>query len=123
MNYQSKSIRTFVGAKNYKESRTFYQELGFEEIILSDKMSLFKVNEDLGFYLQDYYVKKWCDNSMVFLEVDDIEKCWKELESKGLQHKYKYVRLTAIKEFDWGRECFMHDPSGVLWHFGQFKIN
>ena len=121
MNYQAKSIRTFVGAKNYKESRTFYQELGFEEIILSDKMSLFKVNEHLGFYLQDYYVKKWCDNSMVFLEVDDIEKCWEELEHKGLHHKYKYVRLTPIKEFDWGRECFMHDPSGVLWHFGQFN--
>ena len=121
MSYQAKSIRTFIGAKNYDESKSFYQELGFEEVVLSPKMSLFKVNENLGFYLQDYYVKKWCDNSMVFLEVDDIEKCWKELEGKGLQHRYKYVRLTPIKEFDWGRECFMHDPSGILWHFGQFN--
>lgn len=52
MSYQAKSIRTFIGAKNYDESRTFYQELGFEEVILSPKMSLFKVNENLGFYLQ-----------------------------------------------------------------------
>jgi len=121
MNFQAKNIRTFVGAMNYKESRTFYQELGFEEVVLSSKMSLFKVNENLGFYLQDYYVKKWCNNSMVFLEVDDIDKCYQELESKGLHHKYKYVRLTPIKQFDWGRECFMHDPSGVLWHFCQFE--
>ena len=121
MNVQAKTIRTFVGAMNYKESRTFYQELGFEEVVLSEKMSLFKVNENLGFYLQDYYVKKWCNNSMVFLEVDDIEKCYEELENKGLHHKYKYVRLHAIKQFDWGRECFMHDPSGVLWHFCQFN--
>jgi len=52
MNYKAKSIRTFIGAKNYNESRTFYTELGFEEVVLSLKMSLFKVNEDLGFYLQ-----------------------------------------------------------------------
>ena len=121
MNVKAKTIRTFVGAKNYKESRTFYQELGFEEVILSEKMSLFKVNDDLGFYLQDYYVKKWCDNSMVFLEVSDVDKCWEELAEKGLHHQYKNVKLTPIKAFDWGRECFMHDPSGVLWHFCQFK--
>jgi len=47
------------------------------------------VNENLGFYLQDYYVKKWCNNSMVFLEVDDIDECWDELHGKGLQDKYK----------------------------------
>jgi hypothetical protein len=89
MSYQAKTIRTFIGAKNYDESRIFYQELGFEEVILSPKMSLFKVNENLGFYLQDYYVKKWCNNSMVFLEVDDVDECWNELHNKGLQEKYK----------------------------------
>ena len=86
-------------------------------------MSLFKVNEELAFYLQDYYVKKWVNNSMVFLEVKDVDECWEELYSKGLHNKYKYVRLTEIKEFDWGRECFMHDPSGILWHFCQFKTD
>ena len=121
MAYKARSIRTFLGAKNYKESRTFYQEMGFEEVILSPKMSLFKVNDQLSFYLQKYYIKKWCDNSMVFLEVDDIDNCWKEIEGKGLQNKYEYVRITPIKEFDWGREFFMHDPSGILWHFGEFN--
>ncbi len=121
MNYRAKTIRTFIGSKKYNESRTFYQEMGFEEVVLSPKISLFKVNENLGFYLQDYYVKKWCNNSMIFLEVDDIEKCYEELENKGLQYKYKYVRLHPIKQFDWGRECFMHDPSGILWHFCQFN--
>lgn len=121
MNYQSKSIRTFIGAKNYEESRAFYRELGFEEIIIDPKMSYFRVNDQLGFYLQDYYVKDWVDNSMIFLEVDDVDTCAKELLSKGLHEKYKHVRFTEIKEYDWGREIFMHDPSGVLWHFGEFK--
>ena len=52
-----KNIRTFIGAKNYAISRAFYKELGFEEVVLSEKMCLFRVNKELGFYLQDYYVK------------------------------------------------------------------
>ncbi len=121
MNFQPKTIRTFIGAKNYSESREFYRALGFEEVILDEKMCLFKVTDDLGFYLQDYWVKKWVHNSMIFLEVDDIEKCAEDLLSKGLHHKYKYVRFTEIKSFPWGRELFMHDPSGVLWHFCEFN--
>ena len=121
MDVNIKTIRPFIGAKNFNESRTFYQELGFEESVISPKMSLFKVNEQLGFYLQDYYVKKWVNNSMIFLEVEDVDKCWEELLNKGLHDKYKYVRLTEIKDFEWGRECFMHDPSGILWHFCQFN--
>lgn len=121
MNYQPKTIRTFIGAKNYNQSREFYRALGFEEVSIDEKMCLFKVNENLGFYLQDYYVKSWVNNSMVFLEVDDVDKCAEELLSKGLHDKYKYVRFTEIKQFDWGRELFMHDPSGVLWHFCEFN--
>ena len=83
-------------------------------------MSYFKVNETLGFYLQDYYLKDWIDNSMIFLEVEDVDQCWKDLEARALHLKYEAVRLVPIRDLDWGRECFLHDPSGVLWHFGQF---
>ena len=121
MTFTSKSIRPFIGAKDYSQSRQFYRDLGFEEITLGDKMCLFKVNENLGFYLQDYYLQDWIDNSMIFVEVEDVEKCAEELMSKGLQHKYDNVRFTGIKDYDWGREVFMHDPSGVLWHFGEFN--
>lgn len=120
MDSLSKAIRPFIGAKNYQESREFYKSIGFEEVVIGDKMCLFKVNENLGFYLQDFYVEDWIDNTMVFLEVDDIERCAEELSNKGLQGKFKGVRLTEIKQFDWGRELFMTDPSGVLWHFGEF---
>jgi hypothetical protein len=50
------SIRPFVGAKDFELSRNFYRDIGFEEIILANNMSLFKY-EKLGFYLQDAYVK------------------------------------------------------------------
>ena len=121
MNFKSKSLRAFIGAKNFSESRSFYKDLGFTEISISNDMSLFKVNDALSFYLQDYYVKGWVDNSMLFLEVDDVAACLIELKSKELHLKYTKVRFTDIKYNDWGKEFFMHDPSGILWHFGSFN--
>lgn len=121
MKHDAKSIRPFIGAKNFEESRTFYKELGFEETIIGHNMSLFRATENLGFYLQKAYVKDWIDNTMLFLEVDDVERYWKELNELRLHDKYEKARLTPIRIESWGKECFMHDPSGILWHFGQFN--
>ena len=119
MEHKALSIRTFIGSRDFELSRNFYRDLGFKEHVISSDMSFFETHQ-LGFYLQDYYVKDWVDNSMIFLEVDNAERYWHELKALGLTSKYQSVRLTPIKEYDWGRECFMHDPSGVLWHFGEF---
>lgn len=120
MEHRALSIRPFIGTKDFELSRSFYRDLGFEEKILGHNMSLFKIGE-LGFYLQDAYVKDWINNTMIFLEVDDVDRYWKELSALGLDTKYKGVRLTPVKTYDWGRECFVHDPSGILWHFGEFS--
>ncbi len=119
MKHKAKSIRPFIGAKDYELSRSFYRDLGFQESVLTPNMSYFHT-EGLGFYLQDAYVQDWIDNSMVFMEVDDVGLHWKELLALDLTSKYKGVKLTPIRQYDWGRECFMHDPSGILWHFGEF---
>lgn len=119
MKHTAISIRPFIGAKNFEQSRSFYRDLGFEERVLGANMSYFKTG-GLGFYLQDAYVKDWVDNSMIFLEVDDVARYWNELLALDLTTKYSSVRLTPIRQYDWGRECFLHDPSGILWHFGEF---
>ena len=118
MEHKTISIRPFIGAKNFELSRNFYQDLGFQETILSNNMSVFKT-EGLAFYLQDAYVKDWIENSMIFLEVDNVDLYWKELLSLNLETKYNTVKLIPIKKYDWGSECFIHDPSGILWHIGQ----
>ena len=120
MRHAIHSIRTFIGAKNFNESREFYRKFGFIESVISEKMSYFYMDH-FGFYLQDYYVKKWVNNSMVFLEVDDVDRYWRELNEIKLTEGYKHARLSPIKEYDWGKECFVHDPSGVLWHIGMFN--
>jgi catechol 2,3-dioxygenase-like lactoylglutathione lyase family enzyme len=121
MKHNAKSIRAFIGAKDFEASRSFYRDLGFQESVISKDMSYFKVFETLGFYLQEAYVKDWVDNTMIFLEVTNVNEYFKELQNLGLHEKYKNVRLTPVKENDWGRECFLHDPSGILWHFGEFN--
>ncbi|CAN5546537.1 VOC family protein [soil metagenome] len=113
------SIRPFIGAKDYEVSRRFYLDLGFEESILASDMSVFK-NQNLAFYLQDAYVEDWINNLMLFMEVEDVSKFWEELVALDLPARYEKVRLTPIRTYEWGRECFLHDPSGILWHFGEF---
>jgi catechol 2,3-dioxygenase-like lactoylglutathione lyase family enzyme len=120
MDFKAKSIRPFIGAKNFDVSRRFYRDLGFQESVISADMSYF-YTEDFGFYLQDAYVKDWIDNTMIFMEVDDVKRFWEELSALDLPAKYDGVRLVPVRELPWGRECFLHDPSGILWHFGAFN--
>jgi catechol 2,3-dioxygenase-like lactoylglutathione lyase family enzyme len=120
MQHAIKSIRPFIGARNFELSRNFYQDLGFTEVVLGAEMSLFTI-QNFGFYLQNAYVPDWVDNTMLFLEVDDADRYFAELKALDLEEKYKGVRLVPVKTLPWGKECFLHDPSGVLWHFGAFS--
>jgi len=119
MSQKINSIRPFIGAENFGLSRNFYKDLGFQESVLFPAMSYFS-KQGFGFYLQDAYVKDWIDNTMVFLEVENVEQYWNELLTLELTSKYKGVRLTPVRHEPWGKECFLHDPSGILWHFGEF---
>ncbi|WP_294285614.1 glyoxalase [uncultured Chryseobacterium sp.] len=119
MKQKVKSIRPFIGAENFEVSRSFYRDLGFEEVAIDPKMSLFRWN-DIGFYLQDGYVKDWIDNTMVFVEVENTDEFFQEVQSLNLTEKYGSVKISLVQTLPWGKECFVHDPSGVLWHFGEF---
>jgi len=115
-----KSIRSFIGAKDHTISRAFYHDFGFEEILISEKLSYFK-KEDFGFYLQDYYLKDWIENSMLFLEVLDVSAYHSDVKKRKLESNFEGVKISRIVKQDWGQEFFMHDPAGVLWHIGSFN--
>lgn len=119
MEHKALSIRPFIGATDFEISREFYRDLGFQEVVLTPVMSLFKTG-NCGFYLQDAFVRDWIDNTMVFLEVEEVQQFWDKLVELNLPAKYPNVRLIPIRTEHWGRECFVHDPSGILWHFGEF---
>lgn len=119
MKQKIKSVRPFIGAENFDLSRNFYRDLGFRESVLFPNMSLFS-KQETGFYLQDAYVKDWVDNTMVFLEVENVEEYRHELLALELANKYAGVRISAIRHETWGKLCFLHDPSGILWQLGEF---
>lgn len=87
---------------------------------MSANMSVFTLGS-LAFYLQDYYVEDWINNSMLFLEVADVNQYWDDLMALDLTSRYSTIKLTPVRELDWGKECFIHDPSGILWHVGEFR--
>jgi len=87
MKIQINSLRTFVGAKDFTISKSFYNDLGFKELVIDSNLSLFQ-KEAFGFYLQNYYAKEWVENTMLFLEVDDAHETFKELKRAGLDEKY-----------------------------------
>ena len=120
MNTKARSIRPFIGARDFELSRQFYRDLGFEEKLLEAGLCYFS-SQNIGFYLQKAYVKDWIDNTMLFWEVEDAEKQWEELAALDLPSKYPGARLAPILVRPWGKECFLLDPSGILWHFGQFN--
>ncbi|MFD1872703.1 glyoxalase [Hymenobacter bucti] len=116
---QALYIRPFIGARDFAVSRSFYGTFGFTEIVISPGMSYFAL-QNVGFYLQDAYVQDWVDNTMLFLEVADVEQYWTELAALDLPGKYQGVRIMPIQQQAWGKEGFVHDPSGILWHIGEF---
>jgi hypothetical protein len=120
MDQKIRSLRPFIGSKGFDRSQAFYKELGFEEIVLSQGFSLFQ-RDGFSFYLQDAYVKDWNENTMLFVEVSDVEACYAWLKGLELEKKYEGASLKPIRRESWGAECFLLDPSGVLLHFGQFN--
>lgn len=73
---------------------------------MSENISYFKIYENLGFYLQNANVKDWVDNSMIFLEVDNIENYLSELKDKQLTIIYPKIRLSEIVDNSWEENFF-----------------
>lgn len=115
-----RSLRPFIGSKDFAVSRRFYSAFGFTETVITPAMSLFTL-EGVGFYLQDYYAAEWVDNTMLFLEVEDVQQYWQQLTSLDLPGQFAGVKVLPFREEAWGQECFVHDPAGVLWHIGEFN--
>lgn len=119
MDLEIKSLRPFIGAKDFELSRAFYRELGFQEVVLSKDMSLFRT-DTAAFYLQDYYNKDWVDNTMLFLEVQDVHAHLKRIQELELPDNYPGAEVRPMREEPWGTVFYIIDPSGVLLHVATF---
>ena len=111
-------IKAFVPSKDFKLSKQFYQDLGFELVSESDGIAYFKSCSS-SFLLQDFYEEKHAQNFMMHLLVDDIDKLHSSLKSSSFEKKYN-TKITDIVKQSWGMYDFcVVDPSGVLWRIAQ----
>jgi len=121
MQFNSISIRPFIGTKNFSLSREFYRLLGFRELIIGEKMSYFEIGNNLGFYLQDFFVREWIENTVVFVELEEPDLFLSKIKKMRLDHHYENTLITEMKIEEWGKEFHLRDPAGILWHFGKFN--
>lgn len=107
-------FKPYVPAKDFELSKRFYAALGFAMSPGFGGTADFELNGH-RFRLQDYYVKQWAENSMVVLDVDDVE-AWhargKELLASG---EFPGMSVIPPEAVDGAQVLHIGDPSGVLW--------
>ncbi|BAN46589.1 VOC family protein [Metapseudomonas resinovorans] len=111
-------IKAFVPAKDYEQSKAFYQDLGFEMCSTSEMVSYFRHGHS-AFLLQSFYTKEFAENLMMHLQVKDVEAWWQHVQASGVIERYG-VRAEPPQDQPWRmRDFILSDPSGVLWRIGQ----
>ena len=114
-------VRPFVGSQNYDLSRDFYIALGWEVAYDSDDLRFMRLGEH-NFYLQNYYQKQWCENTMLHVSVPDVDK-WFAFVTKtfSTNRLHEHGRISGEPEREsYGRVFHVWDPAGALIHFAQF---
>ena len=112
-------VKTFIGAKNFDVARDFYLALGWRMNFESPELAEFE-KDTFRFYLQRYYQKDWCENSMVHVTVGDAAAWCDHIKSVLSERDYGEARVQPPTKQDYGAlVTFLWDPSGVLWHLAQ----
>lgn len=118
-NLVASDIKPFIGSRNFEESRDFYVALGWK--INFDAGNLAEL--ELGkcrFFLQDYYQREWCENSMLHITVENAEAWFRHATAVLGARSYGAARVKAPEMQDYGAlVTHVWDPVGVLLHFAQ----
>lgn len=119
---QISNVMAFVPAKDFQLSSRFYEDIGFNKAVATDKSAQF-IMQNHGFWLQDYYVETWAANTMLCLYVEDIHAWAVHLESLDLVNRYggEAKVLSAPHAQEGGVMMQFCDPAGVLWHVREMR--
>jgi hypothetical protein len=114
-------LKTFVPAKDFALSRSFYKDLGFQENFAGVDVAEFQIG-GYRFLLQNYYVAEYAGNFMMQLLCDDVAPWWEKINRAEFLERHPGVMRKAPELQAWGlRVMFISDPSGVLWHIADRK--
>jgi catechol 2,3-dioxygenase-like lactoylglutathione lyase family enzyme len=112
-------IKPFIGSKNYELSRDFYVALGWRLNFEAPELAELQLG-DHRFYLQPYYQKDWCENTMLHLTVADAQGWYERARAVLASRDFEPARVREPAPQDYGAlVTFVWDPAGVLLHFAQ----
>ena len=115
------ALKPFVGAKNFQVSKAFYLDMGFAINWESSNLIQFEFT-GCQFYLQDFYEPTWCDNTMLYLEVDDVFGIYRRIKAVSQNPQYEGARCQPPEPQPYGAlVAYLWDPSGVLWHIAEMS--
>lgn len=114
--------RPFLPARDFESSKLFYETLGFEKLLDAD-VAIFRIGRG-EFLLQRFYQEDWAGNFMMQLMVDDLDAWWDHLLSLDLPGRFGVDSPKPPALQPWGlRIAYVTDPSGVLWHVAQRRLD
>ncbi|MEM8891016.1 MAG: hypothetical protein AAGD28_23770 [Bacteroidota bacterium] len=118
-NLKTKDIKVFAPAKDFKQSLSFYQELGWNCNWQNEGLAELELG-NARFFLQKYYQKDWANNFMFYIPVEDVQ-AWYEHVSEVLEKgDYGSAKVKAPEKQAHGDiVCIVWDPAGILLHFAQ----
>ena len=117
-NLNTVELKAFIPSKDFEVSKQFYSDLGFIKASDQNGVAYFHCGS-CSFLLQDFYNQSLAENLMMHILVEDIESWHKQVLGSDVADKYG-VKISEITKQPWSMLDFVvHDPSGVLWRFGQ----
>jgi hypothetical protein len=116
------AMRPMVPAKDFELSARFYIGLGFRRLtLIEDKLAEMRLGE-CAFLLQNYYVKEWADNFVIYLRVSNLSAWWTHIASLDLPSRYG-SKLRPPQQEGWALVAGVTDPSGVLWRIAEHSAS
>jgi len=114
-------VRAFIGSRDFDLSRDFYIALGWQMTYDSESIRVMSLGSK-HFYLQKYYHKEWCENTMLHISVPDVDEWYAFASESFTTHQlHEHGRISdEPKDEGYGRVFHIWDPAGVLLHVAQF---
>ena len=118
-NLTAYDVRVVVPCKDFAVSKEFYVALGWRLSWTSDKLAMLHLTGH-RIYLQNYFVKDWAENFVLYVVVDDAQAWYEHAVSVCAAGSFGIARAVPPALQDYGAlVAHTIDPSGVLIHFAQ----
>lgn len=118
MNLAAVEIKAFVPARDFAQSKRFYEAIGFEIPWHDDDLAYVR-HGGTGFLLQRFHVPDHTANFQMHLLVENVDDWHAHLRAERIAERFG-VAIGEPQDQPWAvRDFTLFDPSGVLWRVAQ----